>query len=731
MGRDPKYDILFEPVRIGPKTLKNRFYQTPHCVGFGAERPGALAYFREMKAEGGWAAVNTEGVMVTPEDDFSGLTTQTRIWNDNDVRNLSLMCDRLHEHGALAGIEFLALGSGSTCLDTRVPSRNVNNVAGDSIWMGSSYAMDKDDIRELQKLYVDAAKRARTAGFDIINVAGAEAAGIPVMFLMNRYNKRTDEYGGSFENRARFWLETLELVRDEVGDDCAVTARLTVDSLHGTDEGIRVEEEGVGFIELADHLVDFWDLQVGGETMENWVKDAGASRFYAENFQGDWMTKVRPHTKKPIVGVGRFTNPDTMVEVIRSGQIDIIGAARPSIADPFLPSKIEEGRLDEIRECIGCNVCVSRVNAGSRIVCTQNATSGEEYRRGWHPERFDVASNAENDVLVVGAGPAGMECAIALGKRGMRRIHLVDGAPDIGGHFSWVPQLPGLGDWGRVVDWRRIQLGKLKNVELLTGMRLDAAAVREYGAEIVICATGSSWAADGLNGPTQTTIPGADADLPHVLTPEQIMVEGKQAPGDRVLVYDTEGYFMGVSLAEKLAREGKDVTYVTQMAMPGPYMGFTGEAVDMLPLLHRLGVRMVTGHLVTDVKPGLVTGFLGIAPDEPVQWEADAVVLTTQRLPNDQLYQELKADPDALAANGIEALHRVGDCFAPRMQVADAIFDGQRLAREIDTGNPRIPLQPIREERFLGATDADYDGVLAGRSSVFVPTSIVGAGHQG
>ena len=238
-----------------------------------------------------------------------------------------------------------------------------------------------------------------------------------------------------------------------------------------------------------------------------------------------------------------------MVEVIRSGQFDIIGAARPSISDPFLPKKIEEGRLDDIRECIGCNVCVSRWEIGGPpLICTQNATTGEEYRRGWHPERFTRARNADKDVLVVGAGAAGMECARVLGERGMRRVHLVEASPDIGGYVGWVAELPSLGEWARVVNYRRIQLDKLKNVAVLTGMRLDAQGVKEYGAEIVVVATGARWAADGLSGATHAPVPGADAGLPHVATPEQVMIEGKEI-GDRALVYDCEGYFMGVGLA--------------------------------------------------------------------------------------------------------------------------------------------------------------------------------------
>ncbi len=522
MPRDPRHDILFEPVQIGTKTLRNRFYQVPHCTGFGSEKPASQARFRGTKAEGGWAAVCTEEALVSPDSDFWPVVSQ-RIWEPDDARNLALMADEAHQHDSLAGVELTHGGAHGVTRESRWPAIAPSQLASDYYSSVVPKAMELDDIRRVRADWVRAAKLVRDAGFDIVYVYGGHSY-LPLQFLSPFYNKRSDEYGGSLENRARFWLETLEVVREAVGDDCAIAVRFCVEAL--SPAGVELDE-GLGFVRLADDLVDLWDVNVG--SIVEWSKDSGASRFFAEGYQLEWTGRVREATAKPIVGVARLTNPDRMAEIIRSGAWDLIGAARPSISDPFLPRKIEEGRYGEVRECIGCNVCVLKAEEGNHIGCTQNATAGEEYRRGWHPELFEPAENRDRDVLVVGAGPAGMECAIVLGKRGFRRVHLVEAETEIGGITRWVPRLPGLGEWGRLLNWRTVQLEKLRNVEVLTGLRLDAAGVTEYGAELVVVATGSHWAGDGLNFVTHEPIPGANLLQPYVLTPEQVMLAGKVA----------------------------------------------------------------------------------------------------------------------------------------------------------------------------------------------------------
>ena len=679
MGRDPRHDILFEPVEIGPKTLRNRFYQVPHCTGFGVEKPWSQAAHREVKAEGGWAAVCTEYCTVSLDADETPFIS-ARMWDDHDLAHLALVPEAAHRHGSLAGIELSHSGAHGENCETRLPPPAPSQIASDFSNI-TPKRMEKWDIDRIVSDWVTAAIRSRDAGFDIVYVYGGHSYLLGQM-LSPFYNQRDDEYGGSLENRARMWIETLAAVRAAVGSDCAIACRVAISAVGGA--GIDLAE-GLEFVRLADHLVDLWDVHIG--SIEEWSKDSGPSRFFAEGWQLEWTGKVREATAKPIVGVGRLTSPDRMAEIIESGVWDLIGAARPNIADPWIPRKIDEGRIGDIRECIGCNMCISKGDNRRHIGCTQNATAGEEHRRGWHPERFDRAANADSEVLVVGAGPAGMECALVLGRRGMRRVRLVDAASEVGGITRWIPRLPGLSEWGRLLDWRLGQLAQLPNVEIETGVRMDAASVQAAGADIVVVATGAPWATDGLNGATRGPIPGADAALAHVLTPEQVMLAGKRPTGRRVVVYDCEGYFMGAGMAELLAGEGHAVELVTSCEKVAPFCDETLEGPLLRQHLHDLGIGMRAECAVSAVDAGGVRGETTLG--DPFEIECDAVVLVTQRLSDERLFLEL-------GTSGTAGLHRIGDCVAPRL-LADAIWDGHRLAREIDSPDPAMPLPHLRE----------------------------------
>lgn len=691
---DPRHAILFEPITIGPKTMPNRFYQVPHCTSFGVNQPRAQAFLRAVKAEGGWGAVCTEECSVHPEADQTPFVL-ARIWDEDDVSNLALMCDMVHEHGALAGVELWYGGVNPQNMESRAVSRAPSQIVSDQFPMAPCSEMDREDIDLVQGFFVEAAARARQAGFDIICIYGGHE-GVFEQFLSPYYNKRTDEYGGSLENRARFWKETITGVSRAVGEECAISVRLSADTLRGP-QGVELERDILPFVAACDEFVDLWDVHVGGH---DWGEDATPSRFFPSGRQLSWTRAVKGATTKPVVACGRFTDPTEMARAIEDGSLDIVGAARPSIADPFLPRKIAEGRLDDIRECIGCNICVSRFEIGGpAIICTQNATSGEEYRRDWHPEHFEPALNRESDVLVVGAGPAGMECARVLGERGVRTVHLVDAESDMGGHLNWLTRLPGLGEWNRVVEYRKVQIDKLRNVAFIPRTNLAAQEVAEYGADLVIVATGSHWSSTGVGPITRTGLDGADATLPHILTPEQIMVEQKPVPGERIVIIDQDGYHVAAGLADRLSSAGKQVTLMTHLTDIAPYTHFTLEATFFRRKLHAQGVRFVRSVIPIKCSYEGVWAHYSYAPLESAElFAADACVLVTQRHSDTAIYRALidEIGRARLAAEGVTAVFRIGDCVAPRI-IAESIFDGHRLAREIDSPDPAIPLPYVRE----------------------------------
>ncbi|MGI9649465.1 MAG: NAD(P)-binding protein, partial [Acidimicrobiia bacterium] len=550
--RDPRYDILFEPVQIGPVTARNRFFQVPHCNGMGYRDPSAVAEMRGIKAEGGWAVVCTEEVEIHHTTDFTP-SIEGRLWSDADIPALARTATRIHEHGGLAGIELAHNGMHSPNYYTRATPMGPGHLPVTTSGYDPVQArrMTREDIADLRRWHRAAVRRSLQAGFDLVYVYAGHNIGGVHHFLSPRYNQRTDEYGGSLPNRMRLLRELMEDAVEEADGRAAIACRITVDELIGEAGITRSEIEEV--IGTLGEVPDLWDFVPG-----SWSDDSVTSRFGPEAHQEDWVRGLKQLTSKPVVGVGRFTSPDTMVRMVSQGILDFIGAARPSIADPFLPQKIETGRIDEIRECIGCNICVSGDWTNSPIRCTQNPTMGEEWRRGWHPERIE-SRGSEARVLVVRGGPAGLEAAQSLGRRGYPVV-LVEGSRQLGGRVTRESRLPGLAAWIRVVDYRRGQLEQLPNVEHYFESTMAATEALTYDFTHIAVATGSTWRRDGV-GRWHTRPMPIDGRM-EVLTPDDIM-RGERPRGRRVVLYDDDHYYMGGVLAELLDSEGFSVALVT------------------------------------------------------------------------------------------------------------------------------------------------------------------------
>ncbi|MDX0111291.1 NAD(P)-binding protein [Sinorhizobium meliloti] len=693
MSRDSRFDILFEPVKIGPVTARNRFYQVPHCSGMGYRYPNAEAHLRGMKAEGGWAVVSTQEAEIHPTSDLTP-ANEARLWDDGDLPALSAVTERIHAHGSLAAIQLVHNGLHVANRFSRMTPLAPSHAVSDSLDPVQARAMDKADITDMRRWYRNAALRAKKAGFDIVYLYAGHDMSVLQHFLSRRHNDRSDEYGGSFENRLRLFREILDDVREAIGDTCALAVRLAVDELMGP-SGITCEGEGKDIISALGELPDLWDVN-----LSDWSNDSQTARFSEEGYQEPYIRFVKSVTTKPVVGVGRYTSPDSMVRVVKQGILDFIGAARPSIADPFLPKKIEEGRIDDIRECIGCNICTSGDNTNVPMRCTQNPTVGEEWRKGWHPETI-ARSEAPEPALIIGGGPAGLEAARALAQRGVD-VMLAEGGGEWGGRVARECRLPGLATWGRVRDWRIGQLSTCVNADLYLHSPLSAADILQYGVPHVAIATGASWRTDGVGRSHRVPLDFLSAGT--LISPDAILSEGAEAvPSDGpVVVFDDDCFYMGSVLAELLARRGCTVTFVTPESQVSPWSRNTLEQARIQKRLIDLGVEIVTAMaLAGRTKDQLELSCVYSGRIRPV--DCATLVPVTARLPDETLWLELKAREAEWADAGIKTITRLGDCLAPGL-IAAAVYSGHQYARtyQEQVDKDRVPFMREDIARLYG-----------------------------
>ncbi|WP_119304765.1 oxidoreductase [Dongia deserti] len=667
---NPKHKILFEPVRIGPVVAPNRFYQTPYATGFGFRDPKASAKFREVRAEGGWGVVGTEQTEIHSSSDMTPYI-EGRLWDDSHIAGLALSVDAIHRHGALAALELSHGGLNVMNAITR------DDVLGPSCLPltqtfptlpepGHCRAMSLEDIKTLREWHAQAAVRGLKAGFDIIYVYASLVLSLPAQYLSLRYNKRTDQYGGALENRVRLLRELIEDTIDAVQGKCAVAVRITLDELLASPVDGKSELEE--FFAIVGELPDLWDIVVGG-----YGNDSGSAQFGGGDIATSVVKRVKALTTKPVVSVGCFTQPDIMTKLILEGVVDLIGAARPSIADPFLPKKIASGRGNDVIKCVACNLCVASDFSSAPIRCPQNPTSGEELRRGWHPVHVGAVSRKR--CLVVGAGPAGLECSRLLAAAG-HEVTIVEQQDYVGGRVTLESLLPGMSRWRDLVSWRHEALLKDPAVKIKTSTRAVAGAWLSDRYDHIILATGSRWRKDGIGQSCHFPVQIDGDAVP--LTPDDVLrrIQGGQTHWPKsVTVYDDEHYYVGSLVAEHLAAMGCHVTFVTPAAEVAVWTHKTMEQTYYQSRMIRSGITILPHYRMAHISRNwcqLENVFVGSV----VEVAHDAIVLVTAREPNRELH-----DAPFIALPTVRPT-LAGDASAPGTLV-HVTYDAHRVARTI------------------------------------------------
>ena len=674
MSKNP-YSRLFEPVKIGPVVTKNRFYQVPHCCGMGHLRPKAHAAMRETKARGGWGVVSTEEAEIHPSSDLAPYVEQ-RIWDKRDIPALRLMTEAVHKHGALAAIELTHSGHNSTNLFSRIPAMSPNAQPVNFLYPKQSRRMSKKDISDFRDWHKRAALNAKEAGFDIVYVYAGHGMSVAQQFILPDMNNRTDEYGGTLENRLRLTRELLEETQEAIGDSCGVAFRFAVDELKGKD-GMQFKEEGRAVVELLSEHPDLWDVNVS-----DWSNDSQTSRFEPnEGYQMPYVEFVKSLTTKPVVGVGRLTSPDLMLKLVDRGALDLIGAARPSIADPYLPNKIQTENTDQIKECIGCNICVSSDNFTVPIRCTQNPTMGEEWRRGWDPENIKPRAT-DQKALIVGSGPSGLECSVQLARRGYEVV-LVEAENKLGGRVLFESSLKGLSAWKRVVDNRVHEILQKNNIEVYRESRITAEHIDELGINNIFLATGSSWRKDGVGRSRRSPIQGLETVK--VYSPEEAVKDSKNIKGPLVVYDDEQGYLAGV-IADHLSANNIEVIFVTPASVVSPWTDSTLEQKRIQAALINSGVKIICNNSISKIEDKvaiLECTFTGATSRLP----CESIIMVTERISDTALYDSLlQSNSEGKTQYNIKI---IGDAEAPGL-IADAVYLGHLAAQNFEADEADI-----------------------------------------
>lgn len=691
-----RYPHVFAPIQIGPVEVENRLYLPPHGLGLtvggakGTLVPAAeAAYYYRERVEGGVSLV------------YQSITTMPRqrmfcAVYEESIPHFKAVADTVHAAGGkIFGqlhyywghtVPWEPFGGMFPVLGTNQYQRFEKHDTVHKLTVG--------EIQNWIENHGRSARNLREAGYDGIQVHAAHGM-LVEQFLSPYYNKRTDAYGGSLENRMRVLVEALETVRANLSPEMAVGIRFNCDEM--LPQGYNQDDARLMLDKLIElDLLHYVDLDVSVEPQQAPLMTA--PRWIEPLFSADFIANVGAVGKSRIVvmGVpGRVTSLQQAEDLLALGGVDMVGAARGLIAEPNLIRNAREGKEHLSRTCIACNFCISGGQLSTGWGCVINPATGRE--RLWGTRQFVLPEgHRKSKVVVVGAGPAGMEAARVTGLLG-HQVVLFERSHEVGGQLALWGSLPEKELLLGSRDWYRRQLDEAQ-VDLRPSTTATAESVLAERPDAVIVATGARFVRDGWSGFMPEPIAGADHDF--VYTPEDI-IEGGVRPSGRVLILDEEQMYTGLGLAQLLAESGAQVEVVTREMSPvGVHVWYSLEFPYLLPKLQQLGVTFLTGHYIKSIEPGRVTVFDFLSNLEQTR-PADAVVLATMRRQASTLDADLEGK--------VPQLFVVGDALAPRA-LFDATYEGHRFARLV--GDPEAP-RNMAEALFSPSPDSMFPAPAA------------------
>lgn len=630
---------LFSPINIGPITIKNRFMMAPMENGLAA--PGGfindtIIKFFEERAENEVGIILTGSVAVSPEG--RGLPTQLSAYDDRFIPGLKRLTDVLHEKGAKVGAQIYHAGRQAseaiTGIQPVAPSAIPCAVVGND-----PRAMTKEEIMEMKEKFIQGARRCVEAGFDMIEVHFAHGY-LLHSFLSPHSNKRTDEFGGSLENRMRFPLEVLEGIEKVCHGKAAVTIRISADEF--LDDGLKFDEVKTICQKAVDAGAQAISLTAGSyDAIEYTIQPM----FIEQGFLIPFSQKLKEIVDVPIIVAGRLNSAEMIERIVEADDADMIAIGRGLISDEEMIVKLKNKAYDDIRYCVACNQgCADNVFQGKGITCLVNA------RAGFEAERTITPAEVKKSVLVIGAGPAGMEAARVASLRG-HKVTILDREKAAGGKFGILAAPPEKDTFLMYKEYLTGQLEKL-GVSFVHANVDSAADLEGYEADEIIVATGARQYIPPIKG----------ADLPHVVLAEDVL-NGEEV-GDRVAIIG--GGLVGTETAKLLSDAGKKVSLIEMAETIGNGVGPT-FAGHLFEFLAKREVEQITSAKIASIQSGKV-----ILEDREIA--ADHVVIAAGYRPNNQFIEDLRQKfANVQTIGDVNQPRRIIDATAEAFVAATAI----------------------------------------------------------
>jgi 2,4-dienoyl-CoA reductase-like NADH-dependent reductase (Old Yellow Enzyme family) len=681
-----QFDKLFEPLKIRNVVIRNRIVSTGHAEVYaeaGMPSDRQIRYHAE-KARGGIGLTICGGSSSVSIDSPSAAWNGLDVSHDRIVPHLRRFADAIHEHGAALMIQLTHMGRRSRWDIQNWPHLVSPSGIREPVHRASCKTMELEDIERIVRDFGQAVRRCKEAGLDGVEISAAHQHLID-QFWSPRTNKRTDHYGGSFDNRVRFGAQIFEEIRRVVGDDFVVGIRMCGDEFHpdGLDQA---ELLNIARFYARGGLVDFVDVIGSGADTHAMMANIVPSMAYPPEPFLYLASRIKSEVDVPVMHAQNIKDPVSAARIISEGHVDLIGMTRAHIADPHLVIKLREGRADEIRQCVGANYCIDRNYRGADVLCVQNPATGRESSI---PHVVPRAARSLR-VVVVGGGPAGMEAARVCALRG-HSVTLLEKAPALGGQITLAARAPARDQMAGITRWLSMELQRLR-VDLRLGRAADAQAVRALAPQVVVLATGGE--------PDLGELPLWRAAEGNVVSSHAVLGGTVPAAGN-VLVYDRYGGYAGATCADFLAQRGSLVEVVTPDLMVAEDLGGTTRPVYLKRFYEKDVIVSVNLSLHEVYREGgrLVAVLRNEFTDQDEERLVDQVVVENGVRPVESLYFELKPlsrnhgqiDLQCLSegrpqpapqGDGEFLLYRVGDCVSPR-DIHAAIYDAIRLCKDV------------------------------------------------